>query len=126
MFMMKRYRFFNQQGVETLITTLLLLGAAALIYSLVQDNIIESGQNISIGMLVGTALYAFVGCIINRLRKRRLSAILGISVFFILCIGLFYSVTLIDFISFFCCMAVVIRRSCRVCGPDGCFRTSNK
>lgn len=114
--------FFTPQRIETIVTTLFLLGLASAIQLLSYFNILAYDEPFATGMLLSTATYIFGGCVLQTMGHRRIAIAVGAIVFFILCIFLFYSVSLVDFTIFFLCMALVIRKSSHICecSSDGC------
>lgn len=101
--------------IETIITTLCLMGLAGILQWLNASNKLDRYPLFATIMLVSTAIYVFVGCMLQTFGFKKASLVLGVAVFFIICTCLFYSVSITDFIIFFICMALVIRKSSRTC-----------
>lgn len=108
-----------RQRIETIITTVLLLGAGIVARFLLNDGHIEGISILTTLMPFATAIYVFGGCMLQTFGFRKLAIILGIIVFVVLCTCLFYTSSLIDYIIFFVCMALVIRKSSHVCNCNG-------
>lgn len=114
--------FFTSQRIETIVTTLFLLGLAAAIQLLSYFKLLKYDEPFATGMLLSTAVYIFGGCVLQTMGHRKIAIVVGMIVFFILCVFLFYSISLVDFTIFFLCMALVIRKSSHMCecSSDGC------
>lgn len=105
----------SKKKLETILTTIGLLALAALIHWLNVSNILDRYPFFATIMLVATAIYTFFGCMLQTFGFKKASLALGVAVFFITCTCLFYSVEWVDFVVFFICMAVIIRRSSKTC-----------
>lgn len=112
-----------KKKIETIITTLCLLGLAGIVQWLNAYGKLDRYPLFATIMLIATAIYVFVGCMLQTFGFQKASLVLGVAVFFIICTCLFYSVSIIDFIIFFICMALVIRKSSRTCD---CFPSCNR
>lgn len=111
----------TKKRIETIVTTIVLLVLAAILRLLNKHHVfVDRFPFFSTIMLVATAAYTFIGCMLQSFGFKRASLVLGIADFFITCTCLFYSVELVDFIIFFICMAIIIRRSSRTCDCFGC------
>lgn len=99
----------------TILTTAALLLTGFVIYSLHKERVIYESPFLALIMLSSTAVYVFGSCVLQTFGKVNASIILGAVVFFILCACLFYSVSIVDFIVFFICIALVIRKSNKIC-----------
>lgn len=105
----------SARKIETIITTLCLLMLAGVLQWLNASGKLERYPLFATIMLVATAIYVFVGCILQTFGFPKAALVLGVAVFFIICTCLFYSVSIVDFIVFFICMALVIRKSSKTC-----------
>lgn len=106
----------TKKRVETIVTTMVLLLLAGVLRWMNYAHVfVDRFPFFSTIMLVATAAYTFLGCLLQTFGFKKASLILGIADFFITCTCLFYSVELVDFIIFFICMAIIIRRSSRTC-----------
>lgn len=105
----------STKKIETIVTTLCLLALAGIIQWLNASGKLERYPLFATIMLISTAIYVFVGCVLQTFNFHKAAIILGVVVFFIICTCLFYSVAVTDFIIFFVCMAVVIRKSSKTC-----------
>lgn len=106
----------SKKRIETIVTTVSLLALAGIIHWMNNSHIfVDRFPFFSTIMLVATAAYTFFGCMLQTFGFKKASLILGVADFFITCTCLFYSVELVDFIVFFICMAIIIRRSSRTC-----------
>ena len=101
--------------IETILTTFGLLALAGVLQWLNASGKLDRYPLFATIMLVATAVYVFVGCVLQTFKFYKASLVLGVAVFFIICTCLFYSVAITDFIVFFICMALVIRKSSRTC-----------
>lgn len=112
---MAKQTFFTRQRIITIIITLILCTIALVLRILGDHDILQPYPIFPVVMLVLAATYTFFGCLLQNFKKRKASLALGVVVFFGLCTALFYSTTIVDFITFFLCMSIVIRRSSRLC-----------
>ena len=99
----------------TISTTLGLLMVAAIIHFLHENRALVESPMIPIAMLVCTAIYVFGSCMLQTFGKLNLSLSLGVVAFFFLCTCLFYSVSILDFIVFFACMSLLVKKSTKTC-----------
>ena len=111
----------TQKRMETLIMTLLLLALAGSIHWLYVSGIISKHPIFSEIMAVATAVYVFGGCVLQTFGLRKISFVLSIIIFFVLCVCLFYSISALDFIVFIICCTLFARKASNVCDV-GCFK----
>ena len=112
-----------KKKAETIITTLCLIGLAGVMQWLNVSGKLDRYPLFATIMLIATAIYVFVGCMLQTFGFLKAALALGCGVFFIVCTCLFYSVSVTDFIVFFICMALIIRKSSRTCD---CFPSCNR
>jgi len=108
-----------KKKVITILTTLSLLVAAAVINFLHQKRLLYSSPWIPITMLVFTAIYVFGSCMLQTLGHPSAALVLGVTVFFVLCTCLFYSVSILDFVTFMVSMSIVMVKYNKACGGMG-------
>lgn len=108
-----------KQKLLTISITMILLLSTATVWFLAEHRAIIESPELIVTMLVSTAIYVFVGCLLQTFGHIMKSLALGVVVFFILCTCLFYSTTVLEFIAFFVCMAFVIRKSTVICNSIG-------
>ena len=104
-----------RKRVVTIITSASLLLVAAVMHLLYTQQIIYDSCIMPIVMLIWTAIYVFGSCVLQTFKHTNMALVLGVVVFFVLCTALFYSSSIVDFITFFICMALVIRKSNKIC-----------
>ena len=104
-----------KRRLKTIFITLSLLMIAAILYFLHEKKVIYESPIMPLVMLTWTAIYVFGSCVLQTFNKLNGAVALGVVVFFILCTALFYSDTIIDFVTFFVCMSLVIRKSTKIC-----------
>lgn len=109
-----------QQRVETILTTFALIGFSGVLHIMVFYGTLSKFPYLSTVMLTFAAIYIFGGCVLQTFGHKIASLALGVVTFFVLCTALFYSEEVLDFIVFFICMALVIRKSSHTCNCMSC------
>lgn len=104
-----------KKRVVTITITALLLIAALILGIMHSKNIIYFNVLFSEVMLVATAIYVLGGCMLQTFGHIKLSIALGVLIFGVLCTGLFYSISALDYIIFGVCIYLLIRRQSTTC-----------
>ena len=66
-------------------------------------------------MLLATAIFIFGGCMLQTFGKYKISIVLGVMIFFVLCTCLFYALSAVDYLTFAICIYLLIRRQSKTC-----------
>ena len=103
-----------KQRIITLSSSMLLAVSAFTINKLQSIHILPLSIFAQL-MLVITAIYLVAGCMLQNFGLADAAKVLSIVIFSVLCVCLFYSVTLVDFIAFFVCMAFLLSKTSRIC-----------
>lgn len=104
-----------KQRIETIIETIFLVVFALILNLLGHRNIISPYPFFATSMLVATAIYVFFGCMLRQFGYPKASIVLSMVAFVVLCICLFYSEHILDFVTFSICMTLVMRRASQSC-----------
>ncbi len=97
------------------ITVLLVLSAIAIDHLYTYTGVTYRRRSLIYIMLIATAHYVFLGCMLQTFNLHKYSAILGFATFLVLCTCLFYSTGLLQFIICLICMTILIRRGASHC-----------
>lgn len=110
----------TKQKIKTIVTTVLLIIAAQIMYFLDKAGIIQGNAVFKYCMLMMTVIYVFIGCMLQTFGHRKAAIVLGIISFFVTCTCLFYSTSFLDYGIFVICMILIMRKSVYICGEEGC------
>ena len=105
----------KRRAVTIAITVLLVLSAILIDHFYVYTGVTYRGRSLIYIMLIATAHYVFLGCMLQTFNLHKYSAILGFATFLILCTCLFYSTEFLQFIVCLLCMAILIKRGANHC-----------
>lgn len=105
----------KRRAVTVAITVLLVLSAIAIDHLYTYTGVTYGGRSLIYIMLIATAHYVFLGCMLQTFNLHKWSEILGFIIFLILCICLFYSTEFLQFMICLLCMTILIKRGSNHC-----------